>query len=158
MGDLHHIHCRFCEQTFLTTTPEQQRCDGCGKAGGLVSPEAAVKEKAEREVLRAAYVHAAATLDGGASPPQAMQVLVEKGLEPQVAKAVIEDLLAKVQAQARQPIGESVALQILGGFLFVVGIALFVGNVTGILPTLPFAGFIVTSIGGAFIGAGNRRR
>jgi hypothetical protein len=107
-------------------------------------------------LLRAIYADAAAMLNSGVSPTQAEQRLVDKGLEPQVAKAVIDDLLAHAQVQARQADGGGLAQQLLGGLIFVVGIGLFIGNVTGIFPTFPFAGFIVMGIGGAIFGAGQR--
>jgi hypothetical protein len=116
-----------------------------------------LKEKAQQDAVRTVYAHAAALLNSGVSPQQAAQGLVDKGLEPQVAKAVIDDLLAKTQAQARQPRGGSVALLMFGGLLLVVGIGLLIGNVTGIFPTFPFAGFIVMGIGGAIFRAGSRR-
>jgi hypothetical protein len=53
MSDLHRFHCRHCEQTFFTTTAEPQKCDLCGKAGGLVSPLIAAAEERERERQRA---------------------------------------------------------------------------------------------------------
>jgi hypothetical protein len=107
-------------------------------------------------LIQAIYADAAAMLNSGVSPKQAEQQLVDKGVEPQVAKAVIDDLLAHAQLQAQQAGGGGLALQLLGGLIFVVGIGLFIGNVTGVFPTFPFAGFIVMGIGGAIVGAGQR--
>ena len=59
-------------------------------------------------------------------------------------------------AESPQSVGWGVALQLLGGAIFAVGIGLFVGNVTRAFPTVHFAGCIVTSIGGAIYAAGKR--
>lgn len=40
------------------------------------------------------------------------------------------------------------ALQALGVLIVIVGFILMVGNMTGIFPTFPFAGFITMFIGG----------
>jgi len=47
-------------------------------------------------------------------------------------------------------------LTVVGGLVFLVGAGLFIGNITGMFPTVPFAGFVVMTIGGAMVGAGNR--
>jgi hypothetical protein len=106
--------------------------------------------------IQAIYADAAALLNSGVSPNVAEQRLVEKGLEPKVAKAVIDDLLAHPQVRAGQAGGGGLAMQFLGGLIFAVGICLFIGNVTGIFRTFPFAGFIVMGIGGAIMGAGHK--
>ena len=49
------------------------------------------------------------------------------------------------------------ALQLLGAVIFVIGIGLFIGNKTGVFPTLPFAGLIVMTIGTAIWRAGQDR-
>ena len=107
-------------------------------------------------LIQAIYADAAAMLNSGVSPKQAEQRLVDKGLEPQTAKAVIDDLLAHAQVQAQQADGGGLVRQLLGGLIFVVGIGLCIGNMTGIFPTFPFAGFIVMGIGGAIFRAGQR--
>jgi len=109
-------------------------------------------------LIQASYAEAAAMLNGGVSPKQAEQRLVANGHEPQLARAVIDNLLARAQLQSRQGQGEGLALSVLGGLIFAVGIGLFIGNVTGIFPTVPFAGFVVMGIGGAILGAGQRAR
>jgi hypothetical protein len=45
---------------------------------------------------------------------------------------------------------------VLGSVVFVLGVGLLLGNVTGIFRTVPFAGFVVTTIGGAMLGAASR--
>jgi hypothetical protein len=48
MGDFIQIYCRHCRQTYVTTAADLQQCDLCRKVGGLVSPEAAFDEEAQR--------------------------------------------------------------------------------------------------------------
>jgi hypothetical protein len=45
-------------------------------------------------------------------------------------------------------------LHICGGCIFLLGAALFIGNVTGLFPTVPFAGYIIMAVGGMVFGAG----
>jgi len=47
-------------------------------------------------------------------------------------------------------------MQALGSVLFIVGIGLFIGNITGLFPTFSFAGFIFMTIGGALFAMGAR--
>jgi hypothetical protein len=44
----------------------------------------------------------------------------------------------------------------VGGIIFVIGVGLFGGNVSGMFVTFPFAGYIGMLIGGAIFGAGQR--
>jgi hypothetical protein len=46
-------------------------------------------------------------------------------------------------------------MQALGTVVFVIGIALLIGNVTGKFRTFPFAGGIVMAIGGVMMRSGN---
>jgi hypothetical protein len=49
------------------------------------------------------------------------------------------------------------AVLVVGGALLCcVGLGLLLGNVTGLFPTFPFAGFIVMTVGGAIVSAGSR--
>jgi hypothetical protein len=57
------------------------------------------------------------------------------------------------------PAGPSVGASQLvgcGGLVCLLGFGLFVGNLTGLFPTVPFAGFIVMALGGVIAGAGSR--
>jgi hypothetical protein len=47
----------------------------------------------------------------------------------------------------------SAILGVLGLVLLIGGVVLFIGNLSGILPTFPYAGFITSSIGLAMMGA-----
>lgn len=107
-----------------------------------------------REVLiHEVYGEAIALLNSGMSPEDTEKRLVGGGLEPQLAKGVVAAVLADGQIQAPSATGRKLALQLLGGLIFVVGVGLFIGNVTGLFRTFPFAGFIVMGIGGAIVGA-----
>jgi hypothetical protein len=50
----------------------------------------------------------------------------------------------------------SIVLIGLGGVVFLVGVALFLGNVTGFFPTVPLAGYGVMTAGVAIMGGGFR--
>jgi hypothetical protein len=58
---------------------------------------------------------------------------------------------------ARHPVGKAIVSG-CGGLVFVLGVGLFLGNVTGLFPTFPFAGFLVMTLGGALLGAGAATR
>ena len=45
-------------------------------------------------------------------------------------------------------------MKIAGGLIFVVGVGLFIGNVSHMFPTFPLAGWITMLIGGAIMRAG----
>lgn len=49
------------------------------------------------------------------------------------------------------------ALMGVGGLIFVVGVGLFAGNVTGMFISFPYAGYITMAIGGAIAGAGYKK-
>ena len=52
MSDFQRVHCRLCRQTFLTTAGWEtglQRCDACGRTGGLV--KAGIAEEEERQQI-----------------------------------------------------------------------------------------------------------
>jgi hypothetical protein len=45
----------------------------------------------------------------------------------------------------------------LGAFVFLLGIGLFIGNVTGLFRTFPMAGWLTMFLGGGIFGWGERR-
>ena len=49
------------------------------------------------------------------------------------------------------------ALMGVGGLIFVVGVGLFAGNITGMFISFPYAGYITMFIGGAIAGAGYKK-
>jgi hypothetical protein len=50
--------------------------------------------------------------------------------------------------------GSGVPLVGCGALIFLLGVGLFIGNVTGLFPTFPFAGFIAMTVGSLLFGAG----
>jgi len=56
MNDLQPIHCRLCQQTYMTTseTIAAQKCDMCGRFGGLMDAKVAAEADRERFIERAA--------------------------------------------------------------------------------------------------------
>lgn len=55
MNDLQPIHCRFCQRDYVTTatTIRAQKCDLCGKTGGLIDPNVAAEAAREQFIERA---------------------------------------------------------------------------------------------------------
>jgi hypothetical protein len=49
MPELIQVHCRHCQQTYLTTSADLLQCDLCGKPGGLMSPEEAIEDAVPSE-------------------------------------------------------------------------------------------------------------
>jgi hypothetical protein len=49
------------------------------------------------------------------------------------------------------------ALMGVGGIIFVIGVGLFLGNVTGKFISFPYAGYITMLVGGAIAGFGWRK-
>ena len=47
--------------------------------------------------------------------------------------------------------------QIIGSIVFVLGLFLFIGNVSGSVKTLPYAGFIAMTAGGAIFASGENK-
>jgi hypothetical protein len=45
-------------------------------------------------------------------------------------------------------------LGVCGALMVLLGAGLFLGNVTGLFPTFPFAGFLVMTAGGLLFGVG----
>jgi hypothetical protein len=89
----------------------------------------------------------------GETPETVRGSLIEqRGLSPDAADNVLIGLLLN---QAPQPSSaKRIVCKLLGGAIFVVGVGLFIGNVTGVFPSFPLAGFIVMGVGGAIWGAG----
>ncbi len=103
------------------------------------------------------YTEAAAMLADGSSKRQVEERLVNKGIDPLVAKAVITNkVVFFTQSEAKATEGKGQIRQFLGVFIFIVGIGLFLGNVTGRFPTFSSAGFMVMCVGGILYKAGRK--
>jgi membrane-bound ClpP family serine protease len=111
-----------------------------------------------------------AEFDGVSFPARAREANIDAGLPVVVTgfdpwflivrPATPEEAAARPQptAQTTPNPASGGVLTVLGSVVFVLGVGLLIGNVTGIFPTLPFAGFVVMTIGGAMVGAGSRGR
>jgi hypothetical protein len=103
--------------------------------------------------LRALYADAIALLNQGHTPNSAKQALTENGASPQLASAVVDDILAQHQATQPKGLARRIILGSLGGIVFVIGVGLFIGNRSGAFPTFPMAGYITMAIGAAIFAA-----
>ena len=95
------------------------------------------------------------TIDSG-------QAVVVTGFDPRsliVRPATAEEVASQPPPSADAPAnatGGGILLTVLGGIIFLLGVGLFLGNTSGLFPTVPFAGFVLMTIGGAMFGAGMR--
>jgi hypothetical protein len=156
-------------------------------ANGLDPPAAATVVR-NLVARRAPYALASELLDGGAPLLDVRQRLVEGGLAPEDAAAVVNAVQEARSGVGRDgdpsrcrsavlpaalpgfaPGGteqsprpsEAAAAAVFmacGGLVFLLGVALFIGNTTRLFPTLPFAGFILMTVGGAIAGAARAAR
>jgi hypothetical protein len=112
---------------------------------------------------RAVHSQAADLVLKGLSPREAAERLVERGIEPDVAATAVRNVLNPPPARG-EPIehaeparSDGGILQLFGLLVFVIGVGLFIGNVTRVFPTFPFAGFLVMTIGGLLWRSGGSR-
>ena len=63
------------------------------------------------------------------------------------------DRVSSVPYTSSQDSVSSAILGVLGLVFLIGGVGLFIGNLSGIFPTFPYAGFITSSIGLAMMGA-----
>ncbi len=103
------------------------------------------------QYLLAVYGIGAAMLDGGETPVRTEQRLLEMGLEPHAARLVVRDLLARARMRTRPPASRGLALLLLGFLVMTIGAGLWAGNVSGLFPTFPFAGYLVMGAGAAML-------
>src|SRR5262249_39723162 len=74
----------------------------------------------------------------------------------ELRRRVASDDLPYVPSQCNpspNPVGKAF-LTGCGTVVFLLGVGLFIGNITGLFPTFPFAGYIVMMVGGLLLGAG----
>jgi hypothetical protein len=102
-------------------------------------------------VLQSVYGEAAELLNAGNTPDDVVRKLTERGLPPETARGVVNDLLSRGQSG-----GGGKVRMMVGGGVFVLGILLLLGNMTGAFVTFPFAGTITMVIGGIIMGSGGR--
>ena len=82
------------------------------------------------------------------------------GTPPVMQGGAIRPMEPANYTQSTQQTGQALKLlSKIGGFiLFIIGVALLVGNTTGLFVTFPFAGFVTMTIGGALFGIGNAKQ
>jgi hypothetical protein len=151
-------------------------------------PKEAALEVARDLAVRAIYADATALLGAGASPFGVSRKLEEKGIDKETASAVVTNLmmaggytvsgsnqmdftavvgsqipsaaaaeLLPLSTTRRERLGADF-MALLGGLVFILGLALFLGNISGLFRTFPFAGFLVMTLGGAMRGFGRIMR
>lgn len=114
----------------------------------------------DRELAQAAYDYAAELARDGLAPMEIRQKLMEKGLGPEQAALIAGNVPtspAWKRRSAQQQV-KSMTLWALGMFTFMAGVCLFIGNVTGIFRTIPFAGYATMALGGWLMATGMTRR
>jgi len=110
---------------------------------------------------QAPYALARELLDGGASLGDTRRALVETGLDSDEAVSVVSEVQDARSGEASDKPGGgggSLGLAILGVTVFIAGVVLLLGNLTGLFPTIPFAGFITTALGSFLFAAARRGR
>jgi len=110
-----------------------------------------------RACKRALYDGAIALLNKGYSPDAVKEQLVAKGWGQPTAEFVVGEIVARDLAPRRGRRWERGVGEFAGIGMMVVGLGLFVGNVSGAFPTLPYAGFILMGVGGLILGAEKAR-
>jgi hypothetical protein len=93
---------------------------------------------------RAASDTAVELLGKGYRPAEVKQMLAGGGLDPRAAAQVVDDAAARSDRGEWHPL-----IRLAGLGIFGLGVVLLVGNVTGAFPSVPFAGWVVMTIGGA---------
>lgn len=134
MPQLVNMHCVVCEQR-ISSALDARFCPGC------MSPvhNACLKENAKR----------------GEPTENTCKICGAIRDNPQAVAVRAQELNEVVQSMRGHT---DWTLASLGIIAFVVGFVLFFGNRSGLLPTIPFAGFIVTGIGALLLGAAKFRR
>jgi hypothetical protein len=101
----------------------------------------------------------ASNLLAGGMPPDEIQArLAQEGFSPALVAEEVTGLVAEMaRAESEWREDPRRLWRLFGALLIVVGGGLFIGNMTGILPTFPFAGGTVMFIGGLIFAMGRFR-
>jgi hypothetical protein len=133
-------------------------------ASGLRREETAALVR-DAVAWRGAQGTALELLDQGDGVLDVRRKLVETGLDPEAAAAVVEAVQQQRSGEVRgesgyteRGVGQRLGLAILGLALLGAGVVLLIGNRTGAFPTVPFAGFLTMTIGSMVFGAACRGR
>jgi hypothetical protein len=132
------------------------------KRTGHVITQANDPAAATARIVHPAIACAYELTQNGASEAEVASELVNAGLDFQTASSVAANMRSSVDGYPTSSATSSSAsraaagIAIFGGFLFVVGIGLLIGNRSGLFPTFPFAGFWVMGLGGLMMSAFGR--
>lgn len=114
-----------------------------------------------REEILALYRTALAWEDEGYSASAIHEKLMERGVGGQQAAEMVGKLAEYRAAFVAPPLTANdavgIALGALGLLVTLLGAGLFVGNVSGLAPTVPFAGYVVMGLGSALLTAAANR-
>jgi len=114
-----------------------------------------------REEILALYRAAIAWEDEGLTPQVIRERLIAGGVEEQQAAEIVFKLGDYRTAFVAPPLtardATGIALWAIGLLVLVLGMGLFVGNITGLAPSVPFAGYIVMGLGSGLLTAAANR-
>jgi hypothetical protein len=105
----------------------------------------ALEAVAEQDLLAESF----SRLMEGQRPEAVKEFLVGRGMSPFVADEVLQEQVAQIQSMRPGP---GPIRKVIGGLVVGLGVLLWLGNMTGVFPTFPFAGIIVIIIGFAIMG------
>lgn len=97
--------------------------------------------------VEAVYVEAVALLNQGLAPMKVKRLLTDRGLDAQMASAIVDDIMAQNPRPSWWPSVTGILVRLMAAVVFAAGVGLYIGNTSGDFRTFPFAGFIVMSIG-----------
>jgi hypothetical protein len=87
-------------------------------------------------------------LRDGTEPKEVESALVAEGFDQDTATAAVLGVQANRARHAEEDEGEDWRWgRLVGGITFALGVALVIGNRTGLFPTFSYAGAILTGIG-----------
>jgi hypothetical protein len=114
-----------------------------------------------RDEILALYRAALAWEDEGQSASAIHQNLMERGMGDQQAAEMVAKLGEYRAAFVAPPLTATdavgIAMWALGLLVMLLGTGLFLGNITGLAPSVPFAGFVVMGLGSALLTAAANR-
>ena len=116
--------------------PRNVRCSACGETYQIPEGEDRCRLCGETGKLR--YLNPAPA-SAYAAEPMEVEEVQEIGESP-------------------RPVGSVNFMAIFGTIITIIGVILFIGNITRLLPTFPAAGYLTIVIGGAIAGAGKARQ
>lgn len=120
-----------------------------------LDPEAA-SSLLNQLILDVLYAGTLDMLNQGLSPEQVKQKLISNGIDPTLASAIVNDIVGRRQGVENDTNATGVLAVLLGILVVIAGIGLFIGNVTGLFPTFPCAGYLTITIGAAIWGWGRK--